>query len=72
MLRDGWRLKLSPQIEGNPPTVILDEQVKCSVVVHIGELRVRNLETFDFTVSVTPEGATEAMDVAFRQQFYTE
>lgn len=41
-------------------------------VYYIGELRVRNLETFDFAVSVTPEGETEALEFGFRQQFYTE
>jgi len=39
---------------------------------HIGELSVRNLETFDFTVLVTPEGITSPYVVKFRQQFFTE
>jgi len=39
---------------------------------HIGELSVRNLETFDFTVLVTPEGVTKPYAVKFRQQFFTE
>jgi hypothetical protein len=41
-------------------------------VYYIGEFRVRNMETFDFTVEVTPEGESEALEVLFRQQFYTE
>ncbi len=39
---------------------------------HIGELSVRNLETFDFTVLVTPEGINKPYTVKFRQQFFTE
>lgn len=41
-------------------------------IYYIGELSVRNMETFDFTVRVTPEGADETLTVKFRQQFYTE
>ncbi len=41
-------------------------------IYYIGELSVRNMETFDFTVMVTPEGQSKAFSVKFRQQFYTE
>ena len=41
-------------------------------VYYIGELSVRNMETFDFTVLVTPEGANKPFSLKFRQQFYTE
>ncbi len=41
-------------------------------IYYIGELSVRNMETFDFTVLVTPEGHSEPFTVKFRQQFYTE
>jgi hypothetical protein len=41
-------------------------------VYYIGELRVHNLETFDFSVSVLPAGENEALEVKFRQQFFTE
>lgn len=41
-------------------------------IYYIGELSVRNMETFDFTVVVLPEGETRPLDVKFRQQFYTE
>lgn len=41
-------------------------------IYYIGELSVRNLETFDFTLNVLPEGAAETLTVKFRQQFYTE
>ena len=41
-------------------------------IYYIGELSVRNMETFDFTVMVTPEGQSKPFNVEFRQQFYTE
>ena len=41
-------------------------------IYYIGELSVRNMETFDFTVVVTPEGESKPFNVKFRQQFYTE
>ncbi len=41
-------------------------------VYYIGELSVRNLETFDFTVQVTPAGESKPFSVTFRQQFFTE
>lgn len=41
-------------------------------VYYIGELSVRNMETFDFTVLVTPEGNDKPYSMEFRQQFFTE
>ncbi len=41
-------------------------------IYYIGEFRVNNMETFDFTVDVRPEGADKPIEVTFRQQFYTE
>ena len=41
-------------------------------IYYIGELSVRNMETFDFTINVKPEGSDQEFDVKFRQQFYTE
>ena len=41
-------------------------------IYYIGELSVRNMETFDFTVLVTPEAKSKPFNVKFRQQFYTE
>ena len=41
-------------------------------IYYIGELSVRNMETFDFTVMVLVEGQREPFKVKFRQQFYTE
>ena len=41
-------------------------------IYYIGELSVRNMETFDFTLMVTPDGQNKPFRVKFRQQFYTE
>lgn len=41
-------------------------------IYYIGELSVRNMETFDFTVVVQPEGQDLPFNVKFRQQFFTE
>jgi len=41
-------------------------------IYYIGELSVRNMESFDFTVKVTPEGKNKPYTLKFRQQFYTE
>ena len=41
-------------------------------IYYLGELSVRNMETFDFTVLITPEGNGTPYTVKFRQQFYTE
>ena len=41
-------------------------------IYYIGELSVRNMETFDFTVVVIPEGQSKPLNLKFRQQFYTE
>lgn len=41
-------------------------------VYYIGELSVRNMETFSFTVMITPEGEGKAHELKFNQQFYTE
>ncbi len=41
-------------------------------IYYLGQLRVRNEETFDFTVNITPDGEQEPLVVRFRQQFFTE
>ena len=41
-------------------------------IYYIGELSVRNMETFNFTVLVTPEGNSTPYTLKFQQQFYTE
>ncbi len=41
-------------------------------VYYIGEFRVNNMETFNFTVTARVEGRAEPLEITFRQQFYTE
>lgn len=41
-------------------------------IYYIGEMSVRNMETFNFTIEVTPEGRSRPFEVKFMQQFYTE
>jgi len=41
-------------------------------IYYIGEMTARNMETFDFTIEVTPEGMDAPFEVKFRQQFFTE
>ena len=41
-------------------------------VYYLGELPVRNMELFNFTVTIEIEGEKLPMIVKFRQQFYTE
>ena len=40
-------------------------------VYYLGELPVRNMELFNFTVNVEVEGVKQPMVVKFRKQFYT-
>jgi len=41
-------------------------------IYYIGEMTARNMEIFDFTIEVTPEGMNTPFEVKFRQQFFTE
>ena len=41
-------------------------------IYYIGEMSVRNMETFSFSVMITPEGQSKPFNLKFRQQFYTE
>lgn len=41
-------------------------------IYYIGQLPVRNRETFNFTVLVTPEGKDKPLTVKFQQQFYSQ
>jgi len=43
-----------------------------TAIYYIGELSVRNMENFDFTVLITPVGQENPFTLKFRQQFYTE
>lgn len=40
-------------------------------IYYIGETGIANRETLIFNISITPEGETEASDVRFTREFYT-
>lgn len=40
-------------------------------IYYIGETGIANRETLIFDISITPEGVTEASDVRFTREFYT-
>lgn len=40
-------------------------------IYYIGETGIANRETLIFNISITPEGSTEASDVSFTREFYT-
>jgi hypothetical protein len=41
-------------------------------IYYIGETGIANRETLIFDISITPEGATEASDVRFTREFYSD
>ena len=41
-------------------------------IYYIGQFRVNNMETFDFTVTANVDDRAEPLELKFRQQFYTE
>jgi hypothetical protein len=41
-------------------------------IYYIGEFPVRNMESYAFKITVSPEGGDEPLVIEFRQQFYTE
>lgn len=43
-----------------------------NAIYYIGTLGVDNLETYDFTILVTPKGQNDPFVVKFQQQFFTE
>jgi IMP cyclohydrolase len=51
---------------------IREIQEKDGAIYYIGELPVHNLETYNFTVEVIPQGAADPLIIKFQQQFYTE
>jgi len=41
-------------------------------IYYIGEVGIENRETLVFDISVTPEGKTQAADVRFKREFFTD
>jgi len=50
----------------------IEEPGDVVAIYYIGETPVANRETLVFDISVTPEGSTQASDVRFKRQFYTD
>ena len=59
-------------LTGQQRQVELREIQDQGAIYYIGVMPVRNMETYTFTVNVTPKGEAEPLVVKFRQQFYTE
>ena len=59
-------------LTGQRRDIKLREVQENEAIYYIGEFRVHNLETYNFTIEVTPDGKQNPYKVEFRQQFYTE
>lgn len=51
--------------------VVIREIVEQEAIYYIGDTSITNRETLIFDMSVTPEGVSEAAEVSFTRQFYT-
>jgi hypothetical protein len=58
-------------LTGQLKNVIMRKIQEQEAIYYIGETPVANQETLIFDISVTPSGATEASNVRFKRQFYT-
>jgi len=58
-------------LTGQLRTLDMQEVEEQGAIYYLGQLRVRDEETFDFHVEVTPDGSSTPLVVEFRQQFYT-
>ena len=59
-------------LSGQIREIEIREVKEQGAIYYLGQLRVRNEETFDFTVNVVPDGEKEPFVVKFRQQFFTD
>lgn len=58
-------------LTGQLRTLDMQEVEEQGAIYYLGQLRVRDEETFDFHVEVTPDGSTTPLVLEFRQKFYT-
>jgi hypothetical protein len=63
---------LATNLTGQLNRVPMREVREESAIYYLGELRVSHEETFNFEVSVKPEGESEVRNLRFRQQFFTD
>ena len=67
------RVKASAiNLTGQRREIDMREVTEDGAIYYLGEFRVHNMETYDFTIEVTPDGTEQPYTVKFRQQFYTE
>lgn len=59
-------------LTGQLKTVTMRRVEEQDAIYYIGETPVANRETLIFDISVTPEGATQASEVRFKRQFYSD
>ena len=59
-------------LTGQLKNITLRQIEEGDAVYYIGETPVANQETLIFSITVQPEGAAQASDVRFKQQFYTD
>lgn len=59
-------------LTGQLKTVTMRKIEEQEAIYYIGETPVANRETLIFDISVTPEGVTQASEVRFKRQFYSD
>lgn len=59
-------------LTGQLKNVVMRKIQEQDAIYYIGEIPVANRETLVFDISVTPEGATEASELRFQRQFYSD
>jgi hypothetical protein len=58
-------------LAGQLKNVTMREIPEQDAIYYVGETGIANRETLIFDISITPEGATEASDVRFTREFYS-
>jgi len=58
-------------LAGQLKNVTMRKVPEQEAIYYIGETGIANRETLIFNISITPEGATEASDVSFTREFYS-
>lgn len=59
-------------LTGQLKNVVMRKIQEQEAIYYIGEIPVANRETLVFDISVKPEGATEASELRFQRQFYSD
>ena len=63
---------MATNLAGQKREISLREIREGTAIYYIGSFPITHEETLRFTVDVQPEGSSEAQQVKFRQQFFTE